>query len=428
MRRKLTAKGVENETAGSVRKEVPDGLLPGLFLLVQPSGAKSFAVRYRHAGRPRKLTLGSYPAVDLAGAREMGAKALRAAAEGRDPASEKQTAKIDAAADKIRGQHDLFENIAREFVKRYAMKSTRESSWWETARILGLRSNPENPDELIAFKGKGLKVLSVWEGRRVQDITKRDVIALLDRIADGGSPIMANRTLAAVRKLFNWCVSRDIIPVSPCNGIEPPGQERSRDRVLSDQEIKLVWKATDVEGWPFGPLVKLLVLTGQRLTEVGAMRWEEFDLENKMWTLAPERTKNGNRHQVPLSDAAFEIINAVPRVKTTKGFVFTTSKDVAVSGFSRAKERIDAAIAAALPTGAEPPAHWTFHDLRRSMASGMAGLGIQLPVIERVLNHISGTFRGVVGVYQHHDFAKEKREALDLWGDHIAKLVADKRS
>jgi integrase len=422
MTKALTVKSIENAQTSGSRREVPDGLLVGLYLVVQPSGAKSFAVRYRHAGQPRKLTLGAYPAINLEAARDIGAKALRAAAEGRDPATEKQAAKGDAkrqAAEEIRGKRDLYDNVAREFIQRHAMKSNKENTWRETARILGLRPSPDSPDILIDAGGD---VMAVWRGRRIQEITKRDVIALLDSVNDRGSPIMANRVLSAVRKLFNWCMARDVIQASPCTMVTPPAPEQSRDRILTDNELRLAWNAADGDGWPFGPLIKLLVLTGQRLAEVGGMRWEEVDLEQKLWTLPAERVKNGQRHEVPLSDAAVAILRAVPRIKTTRGYVFATRRDAAVSGFSRAKDRLDAAIAIA---GADAPLeHWTFHDLRRTMASGMARLGIQLPVIEKILNHTSGSFRGVVGVYQRHSFAEEKRGALRAWANFVESLVS----
>jgi integrase len=416
MTKALTATRVESEQAGTARREIPDGLLPGLYLVVQPSGAKSYAVRYRHGGKSRKLTIGAHPALDLATARRVGAKALRSAAEGLDPAGEKQALKDQAnraATELARGKRDLFENVAREFIERHAKKNNREATWRETARILGFRVDKDH--ELIEAEGD---VLPVWRGRRIQDITKRDVIALLDAVADRGSPIMANRVLAAVRKLFNWCLARDVIASSPCVLVEPPAPERSRERILSDAELSRVWKAADAEEAPFGPLVKLLILTGQRLSEVAGMRWEEVDVEAKLWTLPAQRVKNGKEHEVPLSRQAVQILGIMPRIRKSEGYVFTTVRDAPVTAFSRAKSKLDAAIA----EGGEPLDHWTFHDLRRTMASGMARLGIQLPVIEKILNHTSGTFRGVVGVYQRHSFADEKRTALNAWSDHVAHL------
>jgi integrase len=432
MTKALTVKRIENAAARPARQEIPDGLLVGLYLVVQPSGAKSFAVRYRYAGQPRKLTLGAFPAINLEAARDIGGKALRAAAEGRDPATEKQAAKTDAKkaeAEAVRGRRDLFENVAREFIERHAMKNTREASWRETARILGFKPDPDNPGKLLIVERQNDKpptVINLWGGRKVQEITNRDVIALLDTVRDR-APVMANRNLAAVRKLFNWCLARDVIQISPCSLIEPPAPERSRDRILSDDELRLVWNAAGKDSSPFGPLVKLLVLTGQRLTEVGSMQWDELDLKNKLWTLPAERVKNGERHEIPLSDAAIDILTVLPRIKTTKGFVFTTTRDAAVSGFSRAKDRLDAAVKASLTKGAKPPEHWTFHDLRRTMASGMARLGIQLPVIEKVLNHSSGSFRGIVGVYQRHSYADEKRQALDAWASFVQSTVSGKK-
>jgi integrase len=432
MAKALTVKRIEAVHPASSRKEIPDGLLVGLYLIVQSSGARSFAIRFRHAGRPRKLTLGAYPAISLEAARDLGSKALRVAAEGRDPATEKQAAKREAkrhAAEEIRGKRDLFEVVAREFIHRHAMKNTREASWRETARILGFKPDPDNAGQLLVVeprKGKPPTVLQLWSGRKVQEITKRDVITLLDTVRDR-APVMANRNLAAVRKLFNWCLVRDVIHASPCTLVEPPAPERSRDRILSDDELRLVWNAASGDAWPFGPLVKLLILTGQRLNEVGGMRWDELDLANKIWTLPAERVKNGNRHEVPMSDDAIAVLSALPRIKTSKGFVFALRRDAAVSGFSRAKDRIDAAVEASLIDGAKPPEHWTFHDLRRTMASGMARIGIQLPVIEKVLNHTSGSFRGIVGVYQRHSFAEEKRSALDAWANFVQSVVSGEK-
>ena len=171
------------------------------------------------------------------------------------------------------------------------------------------------------------------------------------------------------------------------------------------------------KGWPFGSLVKLLLLTGQRLGEVSGTRWEELDLEAKLWTIPGERVKNGQRHEVPLSDLAIEVLKSQPRIRTSKGFIFTTRGNAAVSGFP--VPRNDAAMIA----HGETVEHWTMHDLRRTMASGMARLGIQLRVIEKILKHTSGSFRGVGGVYHRHSFADEKRAARDAWAGFVAATI-----
>jgi len=422
MAKALTDRRVETAKPEAARREIPDGLLPGFYLIVQPSGAKSFAVRYRHAGKTRKVTVGNADALTLADARDMGRDLLRDAAKGQDPAAGKKEAKAEAirqAAEEKRAERDLFENVAVEFMKRHAVKNTRLGSFLETARILGLKRTDDGWDET----GNG--VIAQWSGRKVQDITRRDVITLLDAIVDRGAPVMANRTLAAVRKLFNWCVGRDVIETSPATLIEPPAKEDSRKRVLTDDELRMVWNAANGEGYPFGPIVKLMALLGQRENEIARMRWDELDLERKLWTLPASRTKNDEPHTIPLPDAAIAILRPLPNTKPKQGFVFANHEGKPPTAFSHAKRRIDKAIAEANDNKAIPD--WVFHDLRRTMVSGMARLRIALPVIEKVVNHKSGTFRGIVAVYQHHDFAGEKAAALDAWANFVLSIISSER-
>jgi integrase len=263
-------------------------------------------------------------------------------------------------------------------------------------------------------------VLDVWGHRRIQDIGKRDVIELLDGIVDRGGGLTANRVFAAIRKLFNWAITRAIIVSSPVTGIKPPLAEVRRDRILSDAEILWVWRASSELSYPFGPFVQLLLLTGQRRTEVSGMTWGELDLDKAEWLIPGARTKNSEAHSVPLSGAALDIIKSLPRIKSDQGFLFTTTAKSHVTGYSRAKADLDKLIVAGA-LGADIP-HWTFHDLRRTVASGMARLGINLPVIEKVLNHTSGSFAGIVGVYQRHSFAEEKRNALEAWARFVLSL------
>ena len=391
---RLTARSVEALRPAAVRREIPDSHMPGLYLIVQPSGAKGWAVRYRHQGVSRKHTIGSYPQLDLKTARALGGKTLRSAAEGRDAGHEKRQNRAAKA--------DSVDRVVAEFLDRHVRRSNRPRTAQETERLLRLH------------------VLPRWRGRVVHQITRRDVLDVLDRVVDGGAPIAANRTLAAVRKFFNWCVARDILAVSPCAGVKPPTAERSRDRVLSGDELRLVWHAAEKLG-SFGRLVKLLALTGQRRDEVARMQWDELDLEKRHWTLPPERTKNNQPHQVPLSAAALAVLESAPHVPGSR-FVFTTNGGaVPASGYSKNKRRLDALLPADMPA-------WRLHDLRRTCASGMAQLGINLPVIEKVLNHASGSFAGIVGVYQRHSFADEKRAALEAWGNFVAALVGNKHA
>jgi integrase len=381
----LTARSIEALKPGPDRREIADPHMPGLYLVVQPSGSKSWAVRYRHNGATRKHTLGSYPAIDLKSARDLAGKAMRAVAEGRDPGREKHEEKADTV-----------EAVARHFIERHC-KNNRTAL--TTQRLLEQY------------------VLPRWRGRLACDITRRDILDVLDRVVDAGKPITANRTLAAVRKMFNWAVSRDIIAASPCAGVKPPSPEQSRDRVLNDTELHNVWIAAGKIGGPFGALVQLLLLTGQRRDEVAKMEFAELDLPSRLWALPPGRVKNEQPHEIPLSEPAVAILTALPHIGDR--YVLTTNGDAPSSNYGKNKRKLDALLPADMPA-------WTLHDLRRTTASGMARLGINLPVIEKVLNHSSGSFAGIVGVYQRHSFADEKRRALDAWGAFIADLVADK--
>lgn len=226
--------------------------------------------------------------------------------------------------------------------------------------------------------------------------------------------------LAVTRRLFNWAVEEEIIAVSPVGKLKTT-KEISRDRVLDDTDIRLVWRAFDRIGAPFGAVGKLLLLTGARRTEVAEMRWSEIDIAGRVWTLPAARSKNKVAHTIPLSEQAIEILNGLKRIESKGDFVFTFGR-VAVQGFARKKIELDAAIAA--DNGA-PIAGWTYHDLRRTLATNLQKLGVRLEVTEAVLGHTSGSRSGIVGVYQRHDWADEKRTALDAWARKLQAIVGD---
>ncbi|MFG1226514.1 tyrosine-type recombinase/integrase [Xanthobacter wiegelii] len=405
----LTVKGIESLKPTASRQEFGDELVTGLYLIVQPSGAKSWAIRYRVNGKPKKHTIGPYPAVTLADARMLAKQGLSAVANGRDPSAEKKQAKREAAE----GVKDDVRSVVDAYLERQAQKHLRKSS---LRRVEGLLSND---------------VIAAWKGRSIKSITKRDVNELLDAAINRGARVTANRLLAVVRHFFNWCVQRDLIEKSPVAGIKAPTDEKSRDRTLNDEELGLAWKAADKLGWPFGPFVHLLILTGQRRDEVAGMRWSELDIASATWTIPRERAKNDNEHVVPLSPEAVAIIKDLPRMKdgeVDSPFVFTTTGKTPISGFSKAKEAMDKAISKPLKgeyeeEGAPSIPDWRLHDLRRTMASGMARLGAPVHVVEKLLNHTSGTFGGIVDVYQKHKYASEKREAAEAWGKHVANLL-----
>ena len=390
----LTVKKIEALIKAGVTREVPDGSVRGLYFAPV---SKAWRLRYRHRGKPRSYTLdGRWPELGLALAREI-ATGLRAdIVRGGDPAVEKQTAK--AAVTEPRDQ-DLVERVGEQFILRH-IRATMKASWAHEA-------------ERMVRK----EIIGAWKGRRLSEIGRAEIHDLLDTIVDRPAPVLAEKVFKTFRRLCGWAIERGIIERSPCDGIKSKRAEKSRDRVLNDDELRGVWQASETQGWPFGPLVQLLILTGQRLAEVAEMRWSEIDFAGKTWTLPKERSKNGQAHQVPLSPQAITILESLPRIAGDRDLVFTTNGKTAVSGFSKAKARLGLAL---------PDApHWTFHDLRRTAATGMARLAVSIPVIEKVLNHVSGSFAGIVGVYQRHGFGDEKREALDLWGRHLEAIASE---
>ncbi|MDW9908842.1 tyrosine-type recombinase/integrase [Sinorhizobium meliloti] len=397
-----------------VRTEIPDAGLPGLYLVVQPSGSMSWAVRYRHAGRPRKMTIGPFvlgedATFPLSVARAAAREALRIVADGRDPAAERAEREAQRPA-----EMDLVPAVLDDFVKRHVKKKNRESTQKNTIAFIDNEIRP------------------VWKSRDIKTITKRDVVDLLDKIADRGAPESAARVRAILSKFFNWCVDRDIVGASPVPKGTTAKQGSSRERVLADDEVRLLWLACEKTGWPFGPLVKLLLLTAQRRNEVAHAELKEFALtgNDQQWVIPEERTKNGKEHVVPLSAVVLQIIDALPKVG--KKFLLSTTGETPISGFSKAKKIIDAEMLAlakkeaaerGLDADAVKVEAWTFHDLRRTAASGMARLGFPVHVVEAVINHKSGAIQGVAKIYNRYDYLDEKRQALTAWADLVQQIA-----
>ena len=381
--KKLTDAAIRRFKAPSAgRAEHWDAELPGFGLRITEKGAKSWVVMYRIGGRLRRLTLGSYPAISLKDARALARDAMQEVAKGNDPATMKATARRERA--------DTFDEVAQEFIERHAKRKTR--SWKATAGILERNLVP------------------AWSGRPIGEITRRDVIEALDKVMDRGEPYAANRLLAAVRKLFNWALERGIVEASPVANIKAPGKERQRDRVLSDGEIQALWKAWDETAYPFGPCLKMLLITAQRRDEVANMQWPDVDLGAKIWTLPREQTKTDRAHDVPLSPLAVEILEGLPRFAGP--YVFsTTNGEGPVSGFSKAKARV---------VESSGVTEWRLHDLRRSAATSMARLGVSVHIIGRVLNHAQ---RGVTAIYDRHGYLPEKCHALDTWARKLTSII-----
>jgi integrase len=362
---------------------------PGLALRVSYGGAKSWVYFYRlHGGKLRRLTLGRFPGMELADARTAWQDARKAVGKGQNPARRKPVAA------------DSFAAVADEWLKR-DQKDNR--SHGEVKRVIERDVKPE------------------WEDRLFASIARPDVRDLIDGIADRGAVTYACRVQAHLHRLFQWALGRDIVETNPVAGLPKPGDVVKRDRKLTDAELAVVWKAASQTEWPFGPLFRLLILSAARREEIGALRWSE--IQGDKIELAGARTKNGEPHTISLSTTAIALVEKLPRIAKAE-YVFTTTGETPVSGWSKAKALLDAEVAKINDGRALPD--WRLHDLRRTVATGMQRLGISLQVVEAVLGHVSGSRAGVVRIYQQHDYAPEKKLALEAWAQHVAGIVGSK--
>lgn len=380
MKKALTAKTLDALKGKEKRYDVHDLHCPGLSVRVSEKGRKVFSVKFRFGLEQKRVTLGVYPRLSLATAREKAIDLLRQADEGIDPT-------------KRRRRPDMkVETVCREFIRLYAQ--TRNKSWREAERIL--------EQEFVSAHGQ----------RDIREIKRYDILELMDAAIERGAGYQANRILSHVRKLFNWCIERGILEASPIAGVKPPTKEVSRERVLNDDELVRILRACRNEVYPFRQIVPMLLATAQRRGELTEMRWSEIDLEEKLWVIPAERAKNGKKHYVPLSTFALEILNEVPRFLDCD-YVFTTTRQTPVSGYSKWLRRLSAE---------SETSDWRYHDLRRTAATNLAKLGITQAVTEKILNHVSGIVSGVAAVYNRHNYADEMRQALEMWGQRLAEL------
>jgi integrase len=385
MAKTLTAAAVEKlKPDPTKRREVPDGGQTNLYFVIQPSGARSWAVRYRLHGKPQKFTVGDYPTFSLADARTEARKALQAVTDGRNPTIERKARRqADEAA------ADTFERAARQWLERYVRKELRLNSQMAAERALE-------------------KAIARWRDRPLASIARRDVRELFEDMAE--TPVAANRTLAALSSMCAWHLERERIPANPCAGIKRL-KETSRERTLTDDELKAVWLAAGELGWPFQQITRLMILTGMRREELGGLLWCEVH-EDRI-ELPRERTKNGQPHTIPLSAPAREIVAGLHRIHS-HAFVFNRTGAARMAGFTEAKRRLDKLSGVT---------DWVWHDTRRTLATGLQRLGVRFEVTEACINHRTGSRSGVAGIYQRHDWADEKRAALEAWARHVIELV-----
>lgn len=360
---------------------------PGFGVKVTPKGRKVFVVLYRTAGagsRLRKYTIGPYGRVTLNQARVTAQKVFAARLDGRDLAAEKKDSRRRMVADRA-------DDLLEAFIAQYISQN---------------RSAPEISRMLRREIG------SAWGSRSIHEITKRDVIDVVSAIEHRGAPVAANKALKAIKTFFRWCVGRAVLDRSPAEGVPLPTKEVARDRVLSDDELVRVIMAARQIGDPYGGIVEMLALTGQRREEVARCKWDEIEMASRTWSLASQRTKNAKCHEVYLSDQSKAVLS---RADETGMFVFSRTGTAPFQDFSLAKRELDQLSGV---TG------WRLHDLRRTCVSGMARLGVAPHVADKILNHQNGTISGVAAVYQRHDFLAERKQALKVWAAHVARITA----
>jgi integrase len=412
--------------------ELWDALLPGFGLRIAAGGSRTYFVMKRLNGRLVRRTVGKHPALHVTRddplgpeecwphvAREKARLMLADLARGVDPTAVGREAAAPAKSPKT------FAEVAQAY---FTDPSKRGGA--------SLRSRSE-------LERKVRIDLAAWKERPISEITRADVRAVINA-KHATSPVAANRLLALVRRVFRWAMREDLIPANPAMDIDPPAQEEERDRVLSLAEIARIWAGAEVLAYPYGPLIKMLILTAQRRNEVGGLHWSEIDGKN--WKLPDSRAKRGKGHLVPLSPRAVAILDTLPRIGDGS-LVFTTGKRAAkkgerldpkappapVSGWSRVKDRLDKVTAEATAKAADEPldmerhglAHWTLHDLRRSVATHlrdgqvMGEHRVDRLTVSKILNHAEG---GMTRLYDRYSNDTEKRGALEAWALVIERL------
>jgi integrase len=389
MQQSLTKRVIDQIVATKSTQFVWDTKLKGFGLKVTSAGKKVFIYQYRTGGRgspTKRSTLGKYGDLTPDQARTRALQLAGSVAEGRDPRSEARERQTVAAQQ----AENTFARLVEKFIEQHAKKKQR--NWRETKRLLDHDAVPR------------------WGKRPAASITKTEVDDLLQLVA-ARAPITANRLLAVLRKLFNWAVVKEHLETSQVSGLPPPISEQSRDRHLDDGELARVISAANSKPYPFGPFYQLLIYTAQRLNEVSGMRWGE--IKGDQWTIPAERSKNRRAHIVHLSPPALVVLSKISKSDKTD-LVFTTTDTTPISGFSKAKAELDQLSSVK---------DWRFHDIRRTVTTGLANLGHPPHICDKILNHSTGAISGVAAVYQRYEYLEERKKALDDWGERVTSLM-----
>jgi integrase len=397
---RFTTKFLENVKTPTARIAYTDTACRGLELRVTPDGVKTWALRYRtpggRAGRLRRITLGRLDDLDLKHARAKADDVRGQVATGTDPVAEKQAATVAAT------QGETIEALAQDYITKHA--KVKKRTWADDQRFLDV------------------EILPAWRARKVKELTRRDVRVVVERIAERGSPISANRCLAVIRKMLNFAVSQDWIDANPASLIVKPGVERSRERVLTDDEIRRVWAACDEERPAMAVLTKLRLLTAQRGGELSAIRWA--DIDGHWLTLPATLTKNKRAHRVFLTPTAKALIDALPHIEGVDYVFPGASGNRPCSDHKKAGQRIAARVLADLQQDDAKIEHFDFrgHDLRRTASTKMAEAGISQADIAKVLNHAEGGPKAT-HVYNRYQYDREKQIALETLDRVIAAIL-----
>lgn len=405
---KLTESAISKLQIPNGRREawLSDTEVQGLRVRATAGGSRTFMACWtdRITGERRREKLGAWGAVTLADARTAARAILGDVARGEDPGEKrmlKRQAAIEAkaaAALTLRVLIDQWATIGLQKRKpRYRTEATRAIAY--------------------AFQ--------VQMEQPANQLSRRAVVGTLDALTQAGKAPMAGRTLAYGRACFSWARKRGMVAENPFHDLPVAAGKTSRDRVLTESELRAIWSGASGLGWPFGPLIQLLLLTAQRREEVAGMRWTEISADGSTWVIPAERSKNGRAHIVHLAPAAKDILRQLPRLNSTD-LIFTTTERSPVSGFSKAKARLQATITATQgETDGTTMPGWRFHDFRRTAVSWMATQGFAPHVADRLLNHVAvGNISAVGSVYQRAEFLEERRACLEAWARHITDEAA----
>jgi integrase len=396
---KLSAKTIDavKVTGGNDETIVYDGEIPGFGVRVRAGGSRNFVFTYRFGGKNKRLTLGTAVREAFPDIRKRVLELQAKVRMGIDPGAERDANRAQAA--------DTFKGIADRFLGQH-QKTVKPSTYSETERYL-------------------LASARALHGKPIATITRRDIAEVLSaaaaNVTKGTGEVTANRLRAALSTLFTWGMKEGLVEANPTIGTHLRA-EAPRKRTLVDpetgdmSELVEVWKA--LEDHAFNDIVRLLILTGQRRTEIGGLRWSELDAGMTRIKLPEERTKNGHPHLVPLSESAREVLGRQHRIVGHDCVFGVRRHERGFTTWDAGKKALDARLPGMVP--------WTLHDLRRSTATGMARIGVQPHVVEAVLNHQSGSKAGVAGIYNLNTYLPEKTAALALWAEYLMAAVSEK--